>query len=66
VRDGRINPDSFSRNEWRERQRARGLCIDCTAPALRPNRRCARHLEQVRAASAKKWRKDRPAQGGRT
>lgn len=53
---GRINADSFSRNEWRERQQARGLCIDCMEPALQPNKRCARHLEQVRAAREKRQR----------
>jgi hypothetical protein len=57
VTRGRINPASFSRNEWRERLQARGLCIDCMEPALKPNKRCARHLEQVRAAREKHWRK---------
>ncbi len=56
-------PSTFntSRDKWRQRNRAAGTCIDCKEPALKPNKRCARHLAQVKAAQKKHQEKKRAA-----
>ena len=53
------------RDVWRKRQTNMGKCIDCKRDALKPNKRCAVHLAQVKAAQAKReeWKRAQRAAG---
>jgi len=42
------------RDAWRKKQMNMGKCIDCKRDALKPNKRCAVHLAQVKAAQARR------------
>lgn len=45
----------YSLQYWHHRRR--GLCARCKAPAAPGRSRCARHLEEARAASLARWRR---------